>query len=105
VAGGATGSLSAGALSATADHLVGQYQGLYTGAATSGTLLAAPVGTAVYAAAPGLLWPLMAALALAAAAVVLPARRLTAPVGYSDVRRPRTPAATPRGSRGRARWR
>lgn len=27
------------------DHLVGQYQGLYTGAATSGTLLAAPIGT------------------------------------------------------------
>lgn len=63
------------------DHLVGQYQGLYTGAATSGTLLAAPVGTAVYAAAPGVLWPLMAALALAAAAVVLLARRLTAPAG------------------------
>lgn len=58
------------------DHLVGQYQGLYTGAATSGTLLAAPLGTAVYAAAPGLLWPLMAAVALAAAAFVLLARRL-----------------------------
>ena len=53
------------------DHLVGQYQGLYTGAATSGTLLAAPIGTAVYAAAPGLLWPLMALLALVAAAFVL----------------------------------
>ncbi len=53
------------------DHLVGQYQGLYTGAATSGTLLAAPVGTAVYAAAPGLLWPLMALLALVAAGFVL----------------------------------
>ena len=78
------------------DHLVGQYQGLYTGAATSGTLLAAPVGTAVYAAAPGLLWPLMAAMALAAAAVVLLARRL------GEVSPPRTPAATPRGSRGTA---
>ena len=53
------------------DHLVGQYQGLYTGAATSGTLLAAPIGTAVYAAAPGLLWPLMALLALVAATFVL----------------------------------
>ncbi|MCF6376566.1 MFS transporter [Nocardioides KLBMP 9356] len=58
------------------DHLVGQYQRLYTGAATSGTLISAPVGTAVYAAAPGLLWPLMAALALAAAAFVLLARRV-----------------------------
>jgi MFS family permease len=58
------------------DHLVGRYQGLYTGAATSGTLLAAPVGTAVYAVAPELLWPLMAVLALAAAAFVLLARRV-----------------------------
>ncbi|GAB3022237.1 hypothetical protein GCM10011376_27460 [Nocardioides flavus (ex Wang et al. 2016)] len=46
------------------------------GAATSGTLLAAPVGTAVYAAAPGMLWPLMAAVALLAATVVLLAHRL-----------------------------
>lgn len=80
------------------DHLVGQFQGLYTGAATSGTLLAAPIGTAVYAAAPDLLWPLMAALALAAAAFVLLARR-------AAIRPRRSPAATPRGSPGRARWR
>jgi MFS family permease len=59
------------------DHLVGQYQGLYTGAATSGTLISAPIGTAVYAAAPDLLWPLMAALALVAAAFVLVARRVS----------------------------
>lgn len=59
------------------DHLVGQYQGLYTGAATSGTLLAAPVGTAIYATAPDLLWPVMAALALAASAFVVLSRRLT----------------------------
>ena len=31
-------------LDAAPDHLVGQYQGLYTGAATSGTMLAAPLG-------------------------------------------------------------
>jgi len=59
------------------DHLVGQYQGLYTGAATSGTLISAPIGTAVYAAAPDLLWPVMAALALVAAAFVLVARRVS----------------------------
>lgn len=58
------------------DHLVGRYQGLYTGAATSGTLLAAPIGTAVYAAAPALLWPLMAGLALAAAGLVALAGRV-----------------------------
>lgn len=59
------------------DHLVGQYQGLYTGAATSGTLISAPIGTAVYAVAPGLLWPLMAALALVAAVFVVVARRVS----------------------------
>ena len=58
------------------DHLVGQYQGLYTGAATSGTLVAAPVGTAIYAAAPDLLWPVMAVVAFTAAAFVLAARRI-----------------------------
>ena len=63
------------------DHLVGQYQGLYTGAATSGTLLAAPIGTAVYAAAPGLLWPLMALLALVAAGFVLLASAARSPLG------------------------
>ena len=52
------------------DELIGQYQGLYTGAATSGTLLAAPVGTAIYAAAPDLLWPVMAGVAFLAAACV-----------------------------------
>ena len=39
-------------LDAAPDHLVGQYQGLYTAAATSGTMLAAPVGRRVYAVAP-----------------------------------------------------
>lgn len=57
------------------EHLVGQYQGLYTGAATSGTLLAAPVGTAIYATAPDLLWPVMAVVALVASACVLAASR------------------------------
>ena len=40
-------------LDAAPDHLVGQYQGLYTAAATSGTMLSAPVGSAIYAFAPG----------------------------------------------------
>jgi dipeptide/tripeptide permease len=84
------------------DHLVGQYQGLYTGAATSGTLLAAPVGTAVYAAAPALLWPLMAAVAMAAAAFVLLARRVAEPDAALSRR---SPGATRPGSPGRARQR
>ena len=62
-------------LDAAPEHLVGQYQGLYTGAATSGTLLAGPVGTAVYAVAPGLLWPVSAAAAVVAAALVLVSSR------------------------------
>ena len=39
-------------LDAAPAHLVGQYQGLYTGAATSGTMLSAPLGGMVYAARP-----------------------------------------------------
>lgn len=58
-------------LDAAPDHLVGQYQGLYTGAATSGTMLAAPIGTAIYATAPGLLWPLCGIAGLVAAGLVL----------------------------------
>lgn len=80
-------------LDAAPDHLVGQYQGLYTGAATSGTMLAAPIGTAIYATAPGLLWPLCGVAALAAAVVVLSSSR-------SQSRR--TPAGTPPGSPGTA---
>lgn len=76
-------------LDAAPDHLVGQYQGLYTGAATSGTMLAAPIGTAIYAAAPALLWPLCGVAGLAAGAIVLSSAR-------------RSPAATRSGSAGTA---
>lgn len=62
-------------LDAAPEHLVGQYQGLYTGAATSGSLLAAPIGTAVYSVAPGLLWPLCAVLCLAGAGLALRSSR------------------------------
>lgn len=50
--------------------------GLYAAASTSGTMLAAPIGTAVYAAAPGLLWPVMGATAIVAAGFVLASSRL-----------------------------
>jgi dipeptide/tripeptide permease len=73
-------------LDAAPDHLVGQYQGLYTGAATSGTMLAAPVGAAIYAGAPQLLWPLCAVACLVAAVTVLRS-------GRGPARR--SPAATP----------
>jgi len=65
-------------LDAAPDHLVGQYQGLYSGAATSGTMLSAPIGGAVYAVAPGLLWPLCLVACLVAAGVVLASGRVAA---------------------------
>lgn len=39
-------------------------------------MLGAPIGTAVYAAAPGLLWPVMGATAIVAAGFVLASSRL-----------------------------
>jgi MFS family permease len=81
-------------LDAAPEHLVGQYQGLYTGASTSGGLLAAPIGTAVYAVSPALLWPGCCVVALVAATLVAWSARV----------RPgrRTPAGAPRGSPGTA---
>jgi len=49
--------------------LVARYQGLYSGLATSGLVLAPPVGAAVYGAEPGLLWPLCGVAAAVAAGV------------------------------------
>jgi len=94
-------------LDAAPDHLVGQYQGLYTGAATSGTMLAAPIGTAVYATAPGLLWPLCGVAALAAAAGVLasgrrPPRELVPVIPPPAASGRRSPGGTPPGSPGTA---
>jgi MFS family permease len=56
-------------LDAAPQHLVGQYQGLYTGAATSGSMLAPPIGALVYGFAPGALWPSCAVAALGAGLV------------------------------------
>ena len=78
-------------LDAAPDHLVGQYQGLYGGASTSGSMLAGPVGGALYAFAPSLLWPLCGVAALAAAASVMSDRDRVTPR--------RNPAGTPSGSR------
>ncbi|WP_405732489.1 MFS transporter [Streptomyces sp. NBC_01537] len=58
------------------DHLQGRFQSLYAGASVSGFVLAAPLGGALYGAAPGALWPLCALLAVVAGVAVLAAPRL-----------------------------
>lgn len=56
-------------------HLQGRFQSLYAGASITGVVLAAPLGGALYQAAPGLLWPVTtAAVAAAGCAVVVGAR-------------------------------
>ncbi|MCF3181837.1 MFS transporter [Streptomyces polychromogenes] len=52
-------------------HAVGRFQSLYAGVSVSGTVLAPPAGGALYGAAPWLLWPLCAALAAGAGAVLI----------------------------------
>ncbi|MER8194439.1 MFS transporter [Streptomyces microflavus] len=60
-------------------HAQGRFQSLYAGASISGQVLAPPLGAFLYAAAPGLLWPVCALLAAGAGAAVLAARRLPGP--------------------------
>ncbi|WP_329375237.1 MFS transporter [Streptomyces sp. NBC_00664] len=52
------------------EHAAGRFQSLYAGVSVSGVVLGAPLGGALYSAAPGLLWPLCAALAAGAGAAV-----------------------------------
>ncbi|MFE7325260.1 MFS transporter [Streptomyces sp. NPDC057565] len=70
-------------------HVQGRFQSLYAGASISGQVLAPPLGGALYAAAPDLLWPVCAVLAGCAGVAVLAARRLRGPV------REVAPARTP----------
>ncbi|WP_433888718.1 MFS transporter [Streptomyces sp. CA-111067] len=63
----------------TPDGMQGRFQSLYAGASTTGTVLAPPLGTALYTAAPAALWPLCATLALAAAATLLTTTRTPVP--------------------------
>ncbi|MET7545324.1 MFS transporter [Streptomyces sp. NPDC005479] len=68
-------------------HAQGRFQSLYAGASISGQVLAPPLGGALYAAAPELLWPACALLAAGAGLAVLAARRLRGP-GAGTVRGP-----------------
>ncbi|MFH8611279.1 MFS transporter [Streptomyces sp. NPDC018029] len=56
-------------------HVQGRFQSLYSGVSVSGVVLSAPLGGALYTAAPGLLWPVCAVLAGAAGCLVLAAGR------------------------------
>ncbi|MFJ1867218.1 MFS transporter [Streptomyces sp. NPDC088097] len=81
------------------EHAVGRFQSLYAGVSVSGTVLAAPLGGALYAAAPGLLWPLCAGLAAGAGAVLI---RLSARERGAGPAGPGARPAHETGSRARA---
>ncbi len=66
-------------LDAAPPGLVGRYQGLYAGAATSGTLIAPPIGALIYLAEPRLLWPACAVAAVAAGLLAWRCRRVGPP--------------------------
>ncbi|MCX5379048.1 MFS transporter [Streptomyces sp. NBC_00091] len=84
------------------EHAVGRFQSLYAGVSVSGTVLAPPAGGALYAAAPGLLWPLCAALAAGAGAVVLLRHRGEARAAGRRAERHAARPAHETGSRPRA---
>ncbi|MHC6628877.1 MFS transporter [Streptomyces globosus] len=83
------------------EHAAGRFQSLYAGASVSGTVLGPPLGGALYAAAPGLLWPVCAALAGGAGAAVLYAgrRRARGPAGR-DARPAHETGSPPRAVAG-----
>ncbi|MFC8345620.1 MFS transporter [Streptomyces sp. NPDC057280] len=61
------------------EHVVGRFQSLYAGASISGVVLAAPLGGGLYAVAPGVVWPVCAALGVGAGVAVLVAGRVLRP--------------------------
>ncbi|MFF0746138.1 MFS transporter [Streptomyces sp. NPDC004111] len=86
------------------DHAQGRFQSLYAGVSVSGVVLAPPLGGALYAAAPDLLWPLCTGLAVLAGLVVIGAGRLRSgppPSAAADGARPLGETGSPvRGAAG-----
>ncbi|MYS35458.1 putative MFS family arabinose efflux permease [Streptomyces sp. KhCrAH-43] len=77
-------------------HAQGRFQSLYAGASISGQVLAPPLGGALYATAPALLWPACAVLAVLAGCAVLAARRLPMRAGpVPAARRPDAETGSP----------
>ncbi|MFD9070382.1 MFS transporter [Streptomyces lasiicapitis] len=60
-------------------HVQGRFQSLYSGVSVSGVVLSAPLGGALYTAAPGALWPVCAVLAGGAGVLLLVAGRAARP--------------------------
>ncbi|GGR92158.1 hypothetical protein GCM10010252_33650 [Streptomyces aureoverticillatus] len=60
-------------------HVQGRFQSLYSGVSVSGVVLSAPLGGALYTAAPGALWPVCAVLAGLAGVLLLAAGRVFRP--------------------------
>ncbi|MCX4668105.1 MFS transporter [Streptomyces sp. NBC_01381] len=58
------------------EHAQGRFQSLYNGVSVSGVILSPPLGGALYAVAPGLLWPVCAVLGACAGLAVLVAGRI-----------------------------
>lgn len=86
---------------ASPGHLQGRFQSLYSGASISGTVLAAPLGAALYAAAPNLLWPACAGLAGLAGLTLLavrPGRAAVAPAAAPGTAAGVGPAVDPAGT-------
>ncbi|MCC0098834.1 MFS transporter [Streptomyces flavotricini] len=84
------------------EHAIGRFQSLYAGVSVSGVVLGPPLGGALYAAAPGLLWPLCAALAAGAGGAVLYASRRGARRKVPGAARHAARPAHETGSRPRA---
>ncbi|MER5807071.1 MFS transporter [Streptomyces sp. NPDC002033] len=80
------------------EHAAGRFQSLYAGVSVTGTVLGPPLGGALYAAAPGLLWPVCAGLAAGAGAALI---RLSVRQARADRRHAVRPAPET-GSRARA---
>ncbi|MFD5700768.1 MFS transporter [Streptomyces lasiicapitis] len=60
-------------------HVQGRFQSLYSGVSVSGVVLSAPLGGALYTAAPGALWPVCAVLAGGAGVLLLVAGQAARP--------------------------
>lgn len=79
-------------------HAQGRFQSLYSGVSVSGVVLSAPLGGALYSAAPGALWPVCAGLAGLSGVLLLVAGRAGRPgVTHAEEVRPARETATRTG--------